>query len=301
MKEEVRKCKDKWWDKTAEEMNQHFVMHNHRQFFQTLERWKNGKRATSTALKLKDGKTVTSDEAKLCRWREHFNDLLNVNNKCDLTQLNRLKEYKEIKELAIIPQKGEVIKDIKDLNCNKAAGPDGITAEMLKAGSYIISEWLTQFFERAWTSVCVPKIWKDAIMVPLHKKKELDDCNDYRGISLLSIVGKTFARLILNRIKSSVEDKIHEIQAAFRTGRSCIDQIFTLRLITERAKESNTPIFLCFVDIQKAYDSVNRDALWDVLKKYGFPVELVQIIKELHTGNQAMVRAMASYRNLFHY
>ena len=261
-------------------MNQQFQKHNHRQFFHILDKGRNGKKKYSHALKLKDGKVVTAEKEKLERWCEHFNELLNVDSKSDLTQVNELKEYKVLRELANVPRIEEVEKAIKDLKCNKAAGPDDISAEMLKAGGGVIIDWLSVFFQQVWSTNSVPQSWKDAIMIPLHKKKEMDDCNNYRGIALLSIVGKAFTRLILNRIKVSVEEKLSEIQAAFRKDRSCIDQVFTLRMIIEKAKGSSTPVFICFVDLQKAYDSVDRTALWEVLEKFGFPKELIKVIKE---------------------
>ena len=60
---------------------------------------------------------------------------------------------------------------------------------------------------------------------------------------------------------------MRESQCGFRKGRGCIDQVFSLRVLAEKASEYNTPLYLCFVDLRKAYDSVSRDALWVVLQK----------------------------------
>ena len=83
---------------------------------------------------------------------------------------------------------------------------------------------------------------------------------------LLSVVGKVFCSFILNRIKAAIDAKVRKNQAGFRSGRSCIDQIFALRQITEKCLEFQVPIKLNLIDFKAAFDSVHRDSLWNILK-----------------------------------
>jgi hypothetical protein len=81
-----------------------------------------------------------------------------------------------------------------------------------------------------------------------------------------------------------------EAQSGFRPGRSTTDMLFALRRLMEIAKAKNTPLYLCFVDLQKAYDTVDRELLWSILAKYGVPNKMVAIIRGFHSGMRACVR-----------
>ena len=132
--------------------------------------------------------------------------------------------------------------------------------------------------------------WKDAVIVPIPKKGELRNCNNWRGISLLDVAGKVFGRVIQVRLQAIAEDILPDSQCGFRKGRGCTDMIFTARQLVEKCREHNDVLFILFVDLQKAYDSVPRSALWSVLERYGVPPTMLSIIKSFHSGMQAVVR-----------
>ena len=99
---------------------------------------------------------------------------------------------------------------------------------------------------------------KDANIVTLYKNKgDRSDCNNYRGISLLSIVGKVFARVTLNRLQNLALRVYPESQCGFRVRRSTVDTIFSLRQLQEKCREQHQPLFLAFVDLTKAFDLVS--------------------------------------------
>ena len=116
------------------------------------------------------------------------------------------------------------------------------------------------------------------------KKGDLSRCGNYRGITLLSIPGKILNRIILNRIKDKVDPLLRDMQAGFRKERSCTDQIVTLRIILEQSAEWNTPLYINFVDFEKAFDSLDRDSLWKLLRHYGVPDKIVTIIRNSYEG-----------------
>ncbi len=97
------------------------------------------------------------------------------------------------------------------------------------------------------------------------------DCNSYRGISLLSIVGKVFARGLLARLQGLVARVYPESQCGFRAGRSTIDMVFSVRQLQEKCREQNKPLYLGFTDLTKAFDLVSRSGLFKILKKVGCP------------------------------
>ena len=99
------------------------------------------------------------------------------------------------------------------------------------------------------------------------------------GIMLLSVPGKVFNRILLERIKEAVDPKLRDQQAGFRRNRSCADQIATLRIIVEQTSEWNSPLYINFIDYEKAFDSVDRETLWKLLRHYGIPEKITSLIK----------------------
>ena len=121
------------------------------------------------------------------------------------------------------------------LNSGKAPGEDGVSAEVLRLGGESVVEWLKHLADCVWREEAVPKDWKKSLLIPLHKKGSRTVCNNYRGISLLSIPSKAICRAILNRVKPCVELQLRESQCGFRKGRGCADRLFSLRVMMEKA------------------------------------------------------------------
>ena len=124
------------------------------------------------------------------------------------------------------------------------------------------------------------------LTIPLHKKGTHDQCDNFRGIAQLSVPGKVFCKVIQGRLAKSSDQLLRENQFSFRKDQRCVDQVFALRVLAEKAREYNTPLYtmyLCFVDLKKAYGSVNHSALWAVLqRRYQVPDKLLRILKALH-------------------
>ena len=95
------------------------------------------------------------------------------------------------------------------------------------------------------------------------------DCSNFRGISLLSVVGKVYGRVLINRIRDKTENVIVEVQGGFRRGRGCTDQIFIVRQICEKYLGKGKDVYFAFLDLEKVYDRVDRDAMWNVLRLCG--------------------------------
>ena len=101
---------------------------------------------------------------------------------------------------------------------------------------------------------------------------------------LLLIPSKVLTRVILNRMKVAVDKALRDEQAGFRKDRSCINQIATLRIIVEQTIEWSFPLYLLFVDFEKAFNSVDREAMWQILRHYGIPDEIINMLKVQYHG-----------------
>jgi len=115
------------------------------------------------------------------------------------------------------------------------------------------------------------------VVIKLPKKGSLKDCNNWRGITLLSTPGKVFSRVLLNRLQDAVDCTLRDEQTGFRKGCSCTEQIFTLRNIIEQSLEHQQDLIINFVDFKKAFDSVYRPSLWKILTYYGIPDRFINI------------------------
>ena len=94
-----------------------------------------------------------------------------------------------------------------------------------------------------------------------------------------SCPGKVLDRVLLERMKEAVDPKLWDQQAGFRRNRSCTDQIASLRIIVEQSLEWNSPLYINFIDYEKAFDSVDRETLWKLLRHYGFPEKIIALIR----------------------
>lgn len=189
------------------------------------------------------------------------------------------------------PTELEVAAVVHKLKSGKAPGICGITAELLKAGGLVSNLWLTRVFQSAWNAVSVPTDWTRGIILPFYKGKGSRlDCKNYRGITLLSVPGKVFAGVILARIKDHLIKSRRLEQSGYTPGRSTVDRIFTLNSLIQTRREFRQPLWIAYVDLKAAFDSVDRPALWNLLTSLGIPPTIVDLIRELYTNTTSAVR-----------
>nr|KAG5706977.1 hypothetical protein BaRGS_019582 [Batillaria attramentaria] len=231
-------------------------------------------------VKDKNGQIITKEEDQRTRWAEHFKETLNRPPPPVPPDIPPAAQLLDISTNP--PTKTEIIKAIKSLKSGKAAGPDGIPPEALKADIQTSTDMLHPLLRKIWESESVPQDWKKGHLVKLPKKGDLSSCSNWRAIILLSIPGKVLTRIILERLKTALDKTLREEQAGFRNDRSCTDHIATMRIIIEQSLEWQTPLYSTFVDFQKAFDSVDREVIWKLMSHYGFPPKFVNIIRQLY-------------------
>ncbi|XP_028034121.1 uncharacterized protein LOC114245976 [Bombyx mandarina] len=134
-----------------------------------------------------------------------------------------------------------------------------------------------------------PKDWVHSSILPLHKKGSVRNCSNYRTIALVSHASKILLHVINSRLKSFLDWQIPQEQAGFVRGRGTREQILNLRLIVEKCYEYNTPVFMCFVDYQNAFDCVKWEKLWETLSETGVPSHLVMLIRNLYESGVGSV------------
>jgi sorting nexin-29 len=124
-----------------------------------------------------------------------------------------------------------------------------------------------RLIEEVWETEQIPQEWSTALICPIHKKGNKLECSIFLGISLLNAAYKIFTNVLARSMEPYVEEMLGEYQSGFRRGRSTTDNIFSLRIILEKAYEYNVDIHQLYVDYKQAYDSINRAQLIEIMKK----------------------------------
>ena len=179
--------------------------------------------------------TFSDSKSVVARWNEHFQKLLNVPGDIDHQALDNIPQRITKTRLGEIPTMAEMARAIACLEDGKAPGGDGIPAEVWKhGGDNLFITPLHQLITNAWEVGSVPQAWKGASIVTIYKKGDRTDCVIYRGISLLSIASKIFARILLNGLSAHITlELVPQTQCCFRGNWSTVDIIFCVRQLQE--------------------------------------------------------------------
>ena len=182
----------------------------------------------------------------------------------------------------------EILKVIRALNIHKAHGHDDISIRMIKICDKSLLKPLIILFENSIKSSCYPDIWKRSNIIPVHKKNDKQLVNNYRPISLLSIFGKTFEKIIFNKIYNFLLEKnlLNSNQCVFRPSDSCINQLLAITHEIFEAFDCNPSLEIrsVFLDISKAFDKVWHEGLLYKLKSMGISGELYNLLGSYLSG-----------------
>ena len=189
------------------------------------------------------------------RWVEHNLELYSTQTTASAKALNSIQLMPIMVELNSEPTVSEIEKAINGLGNGKAPGNDAIPSEVIKQGIPVLLSHLHELLSLCWREGEVPQDMRDAKIVTLFKNKgDRSDCNNYRGISLLSVVHKVFAQVFLARLQILANRIYTESQCGFRSGRSTVDIIFSVRQLQEQCREQQQLLYLAFVDLTEAFD-----------------------------------------------
>ena len=182
----------------------------------------------------------------------------------------------------------EVEAAVKALKMGKSAGVDNIPADLVQAGGEAMIDILTTICNKIWKTGDWPTTWTQSLVITLPKKGNLQLCQNYRTINLISHPSKVMLKLILNRLQPQAEEIIAEEQAGFRAGRSTTEQIFNLRILGEKCLQHQQNLYHVFVDFKKVFGRVRHEALWATMKIY-INASIIRAIENLYDKAQSAV------------
>ena len=150
---------------------------------------------------------------------------------------------------------------------NKASGGDGITVELLQILKDDAVKVLNSVCQRIWKTQQWPQDWKSLDFIPIPKKGNVKECSNYSTITLISHASKVMLKVLQARLQQYMNRELPDVQAGFRKGRGTRDQIANIHWIIKKARELQRNIYFCFIDYTKAFDCVDHNKLWKILKE----------------------------------
>ena len=292
----VKKAKEDWIGAQCEEIETCLNKNNSKRAYQLVKDLTSEKQGRSSTIQDKSGKCLTEEKEILSRWTEYCSELYNYESCGDNAVLDCSQPPEEDLQ-PILREEVEIA--VASLKRGKSAGVDNIPAELVQAGGETMIDVLTEICNRIWRTGEWPTPWTQSLIITLPKKGNLQLCQNYRTISLISHSSKVMLKVILNRLKPQAEEIIAEEQAGFRAGRSTTEQIFNLRILCEKYLQHQQNLYHVFIDFKKAFDRVWHAALWATMRKYNISASLVRTIEQLYDKATSAVQMNGSIGEWF--
>jgi len=249
----------------------------------------------------KTQKNTTDPNITSTEWTEHFKGLNNLTKNKNFDTDFEKTITEQIKHLDKNPSNlldypftmEEVLDGVKQLKSGKACGIDSISNDMLKQGSKQLYQSLVTLFNTILSEGSFPSNWNTSILTPIFKSGDKSNVDNYRGIALSSCLSKLFTRLLNTRLQNFVEDNnlLADTQFGFRKKCRTADNVFILKSLIEKyTQKKKGKLFVCFVDMKKAFDSVWRDGLFYKLLHHGIDGNFFNVLKSMYMNVNYAVR-----------
>ena len=179
---------------------------------------------------------------------------------------------------------------LEGITTNKASGCDGIPVELFQILKDDAVKVLLSICQQIWKTQQWPQDWKRSVFIPVLKKGSPKECSNYHTIALISHASKVMLKILQARLQQYVKRELPDVQAGFRKGKGTRDQVANICWIIEKAREFQKNIYFCFIDYAKAFNCVDHNKLWKILKEIGIPDHLTCLFRNLYAGQEATAR-----------
>ena len=282
----MKMAKETWIQGQCQEVEACLRKNYSKKAYQLVKDLATEKQGQSTTIQDKSGKCLTEENEILNRWTAYCSDLYNYETDGDPIVLD-CPQIPDEEHHPILRE--EVEAAVKALKMGKSAGVDNIPAELVQAGGEAMIDFLTAICNKIWSTEEWLTTWTQSLVITLPKKCNLQLCQNYRTINLISHPSKAMLKIILNRLQPQAEEIIAEEQAGFRAGRSTTEQIFNLRILCEKYLLHQQNLYHVFIDFKKAFDRVWHEALWATMRKYNINASIIRAIENLYDKAQSAV------------
>ena len=181
---------------------------------------------------------------------------------------------------------------IKHLKTHKAPGWDGLPPSLFKLFGSQLTQLLCDLLNQVVQTGKSPSEWSTGNIKPIHKSGNKSDPNNYQAITLFSTMGNIFTSIIRDRLMqwAETESLLNEAQFGFRQGRRTTNPIFILNIVIQHYKKKKKPLYTCFVDFKKAFDSVSHNKLWLKLASIGISSKILTLLKSMYSDAISIVK-----------
>ena len=236
-------------------------------------------------LRRNNGQIVVDVKERLEEWRKYVDKLLNHENDWNGHLPNNVPVEGPVRKV----ETGEVRKAVQEMKNGKAAGPSGVNSEMLKIAEGLTVEQLTKVANSMLEGKEMPTMWKESLLVPLYKGKgDALKCSNYRSIKLLDHAMKVVEKVFERRLRSNTE--LDGAQFGFQGGRGTTDAIFIVRQMIEKFLNASRPLYLVFIDLEKAFDHIPRSVVEWAMRRKGVTERDVQGIMAMYKDAKTRVK-----------
>ena len=299
----IRHKQKECWEKLMQSITDDRKHNLPKQMWNTIKRAKGKNSGISgpTAVRRPDGTQAFSVAERTEAWADYQHRLGQPSQDPDFDQdfAQEVEEKdSEIVELSTSEEAGplddnfsdeELVEALKRLKYYKAAGPDKVRNEALKPGGEQLRKNILKLFDWIHSREEMPADWASSLVFNLYKDGDATDPSNYRGISLISCLGKLYLSIWNARLSGHFENRLAEEQGGFRTRRSTTDQVFTLHETLLRRKRAGETTYCFFIDFKKAFDTVWHKGLWRRLWDEGVRGKCWRLLRSLYAQLEASV------------
>ena len=289
-----------YWKKKANELTT-----NSKEFFKTFKPFLGSKTCTNkqAEINLKVNGIVVSDQTTVAETLAcHFATLADSiggdraqqseKQLCNHISLARIRSNCQNEQaIAVEPtNRTQVLCALESLKTSKATGNDAIPAKVLKLGAKELATPLTKLYNSCISSGKWPSEWKRGEWIPVFKKDDHLDKENYRPVTLLSAVDKVFKQLISKQITSQFESRLSDCITAYRKSHSCETTLVSLVEQWKLARDGHQCVAILSTDMSKAFDSLHPGLMLNKLRAYGFKENTVNLLRSYLSNRQNRIR-----------
>lgn len=290
----MRNDKDRYLNTKCKEIEENMKNCKTKDLFKTLRSITKKSSAQCPVIKDHDGKILTESQEIKDRWKTYCEELYKKDDKVNSHPFPIQKDEDEPPILL-----AEVMSAIHKLKNGKSPGCDDVPAELIKATGATGAKLMLKICNSIWKTRQWPTDWVKSIFIPLPKKGDTRQCQNNRTIALIPHASKIMLYIIAGRMEQYINRELPAEQAGFRKGRGTRDQIAILRRIVEKFIDARRPLYLAFIDYSKAFDCVDHNTLWKILKDMGFPNHVVALLQSLYSEQSAIIRTIVGDSETF--
>ena len=244
---------------------------------------KKKKQSISSCIKDEDGKVLMEMDQIKKRWTEYIRSLYSDTERSEKQPIRKRMSGQAI-------TKEEIRDAMKQMKKNKAVGSDSIAIELIQAlGNFGIDK-ITEIANHVYGSDEIPQEMLESVFIALPKKPGTIDCGSYRTISLMSHVTKIILRVMLNRNKKIMREKIADEQFGYKPGKGTRNAILCLKTLIEKSIGKQRDLFICYIDYVKAFDCVKHDKLMELIGRLEIDGKDLRLIQNLYYNQKAAIR-----------